>query len=290
MKIKFLFLFVLLPILLTTCMKKNQTKEEFAQEVLSRLMLGKDLSDFYIKPEDSIYTADTNLIKRLRKLAHDSLSLASYKNRKKNEAKYWREKAKKLKIKEKNYELMNVEIDSFIDWGDILNLNMVIYFLPYELHPLVDSTQEHYFVLNVDSLKNGWKIYRISKPTNRLEQAKMPYVPFWGLSVTRFSWTYKHRNSQSFETFKVTIKNTTGHDFKRVKFRLTIYDRKKNEKVFSKIIEINEPIYNGDVAVFEVEELRDFYTGFYVRNKNNFDVDAQIVDAKPRPGYEDLPF
>ena len=142
----------------------------------------------------------------------------------------------------------------------------------------------------------------MTPPTNRAEveklkkekrekEAKEPYRPN-GLYSTSGNWEYKYASPKTFSNFFITLKNTTSYNFKKVKFRVTIY---KNEsfgetEVFSKVIEKTETIYSGDVVRFEIFELRDFYVGINITDKDNFSFRAEIIDAKPRPGYEDLPY
>ena len=116
------------------------------------------------------------------------------------------------------------------------------------------------------------------------ELAKQPYTP-WGLDFTYANWNYEYSSIKSFSDFHVTLKNDTENQFDYIKYSVTIYTSKygKRDEVFSRTFERFEKIYPGDVVRFEIPDLRDYYIGVDISNKDNFSWNATIKDAKPRP-------
>jgi len=183
-------------------------------------------------------------------------------------------------ITSKNSSYLRAEIDTIKSF-DRNTYNLKIFFL-------LDKKENYFVATDIDKMKDGWTIYGIETPTTIDDEKKriesLPYKPF-SLYFTSWNWQYKYASITSFSEFFVTLSNQSGDDFERIKYRVTIYDTKNGNRtqVFSKILERNEKIYNGDVVRFEVNELRDFYVGVDVSNKNNFECNAEVVDAKPRP-------
>jgi len=279
---------------MSSCSQKRETKDQFAKYALNTLTSDKEANDIYIMPVDSILTQDTTLLKWFRNISKDSTDLADYKNRQKEEINEWRKKAIDLNINKSTVEYLRSEIDTVETWYS-KRKDLTVYFL-------IDKKEHFFKLLDVDSLNRKWTAYKIEPPTNKEEQeklerekrereAKEPYKP-WGLYFTSCDWEYKYASPKTFSNFFVTLNNNTSNDFKKVRFKVTIFknDGYPKTKVFSRTIEKNESIYAGDVVRFEIFELRDYYTGVDITNKNNFDWSAEIIDAKPRPGYEDLPY
>ena len=224
----------------------------------------------------------------------DSTDIIEFGAKIEDEINEWKTKAKTTNIESADIEYLRTEFDT-TEIRSWLYSEMKIFFLL--------NKKEYFFELsNVVKTSEGWIFYRITpfmtqeelaeiKRKKREVEAKKPYTPY-GISFTNSNWEYKYASPKTFTNFFVTLKNTTSNDFKRIKFRVTIYknDGYPKTEVFSKIIEKNEPIYSGDVVRFEVFELRDFYTGVNITDKDNFDWNAVLIDAKPRPGYEDVPF
>lgn len=281
-------------VVLNSCTKKRDTKDSLGKYSLNILNSESNANTIYIMPSDSTITKDTTLIKWMR-LLKDSIKYDNYLQMQSGEIKQWREKISKLNPnKNGEIEFLRTELDSVKNWSST-SLNLNVFFLI--------NKKEHFFkLIDVDSLDNKWSAYGINPPTNQAEveqlekeqrkrEANKPYTPY-GLYCSNGNWESKYARPETFSNFFVTIKNTTSNDFKKVKFRVTISKKKlyKKTEVFSKIIEKSESIYAGDVVRFEIYELRDFYVGIKITDKDNFDFDVDIIDAKPRPGYEDLPY
>ena len=103
-----------------------------------------------------------------------------------------------------------------------------------------------------------------------------------GLSFTEGTWEYNHNDIETISKFWVTFKNSTTRELSYIKFRISIYINKnsENKEIFRRTIEKNEKIYSGDILRFEIEELKDFYTGVRVNNENNITWDAVVLEAK----------
>lgn len=280
-------------IFFASCGQKRDTQENFGKFSLDLLLSEKSAQAIYTTPKDSILTNDTILIDWMRSLK-DSIRYAEYLEKQETEIKEWRKMAIDFNLNNKQVEFLRTELDT-IETLFSKRKDLKVYFL-------LDK-KEHFFVLmDVDSLQNKWTAYSIAPPTNKEEQAKIelerrkaaalePYTP-WGIYFTGCNWEYKYARPETFTNFYVTLKNSTSNNFDKVKFRVKIYKNGSYGKteVFSKVIEKSDKIYAGDVVRFEIFELRDFYVGINISNKDNFSWDAELVDAKPRPGYEDLPY
>jgi hypothetical protein len=280
-------------IFLLSCQQKKDTSENFGKYSLDLLLSEKPANDIYLMPKDSLLTKDSLIIIRMRNLK-DTITYNMYLKKQENQIKNWRKKAIDLNLKNRQVEFLRTELDTFETFWTVRK-NLTVFFL-------LDK-KEHYFVLkDVDSLKNEWATYGLSEPTNKEEQEKLElenrkrkalesYTPY-GIYFTSCNWEYKYSRPEKFTNFFVTLKNTTPNTFKKLKFRVKIYKEEKYGKteVFSKIIEKNETVYADDVVRFEVFELRDFYVGINITKKENFSWDAELIDAKPRPDYEDLPY
>lgn len=288
-------LILILGIVLFTisCSQKRDTQENFGKYSLDLLLSEKSAHDIYLMPKDSVFTKDTLLIGWMKSLK-DSTKYASYIEKQENEIKDWKKKAIDLNLKNRQVEFLRTELDT-VKVNSYNRKDLTVYFL-------LDK-KEHFFVLeDVDSLTNNWATYSLSTPTNKEEQKKLelkkrkaaalePYTPY-GINFTGCNWEYKYARPKTFTNFHVTLKNSTSDTFKKLKFRVKIYKGEGYGKteVFSKVIEKNETVYADDVVRFEIFELRDFYVGINITDKDNFSWDAELVDAKPRPGYEDLPY
>lgn len=283
---------------MTSCEQKRDTKENFGKYSLDLLQTENSAQGIYLMPQDSVLTKDTLLIDWMRSLK-DSTKYAEYLDKQESQVKDWRKKAIDLDLKNRQVEFLRTELDTVETlWSKRLwskRKDLTVFFL-------IDK-KEHFFVLrDVDSLNNKWTAYSLSEPTNKEEQEKLelekrkatalePYTPY-GIYFTGCNWKYKYARPETFTNFYVTLKNSTSNTFKKLKFRVKIYKGEGygRTEVFSKVIEKNETVYADDVVRFEIFELRDFYVGINITDKDNFSWDAEIVDAKPRPGYEDLPY
>lgn len=290
---KYLIATLSIAIFLASCGRKRDTQENFGKFSLDLLLSENSAQEIYSMPKDSILTNDTTLINWMRSFK-DSIRYAEYLKKQENEIKEWRKKAIDFNFKNKQIEFLRTELDT-IETINSKRKDLTVYFLI--------EKKEHFFVLiDVDSLKNKWTAYSITPPTNKEEQEKLelekkkavalePYTP-WGIFFMGCNWEYKYSRPETFTNFYVTLKNSTSNNFDKIKFRIKIYKNGTYGKteIFSKIIEKNDRINAGDVLRFEIFELRDFYLGINITNKDNFSWDAELVDAKPRPGYEDLPY
>jgi hypothetical protein len=153
--------------------------------------------------------------------------------------------------------------------------------------------------LEVDSLSKKWITNRITEPTNddiekekRIKEASEPYIPFMGLYIDYAQWSWSDLSPKTFSNFHLTIKNYTSNDFKKLKFSLKVFVKNNSyeSEIFSKTIEMNELLSAGDVIRHEIPDLRNFYAGVNLSDKKNFSWTVKIIDAKPKPGYEDLPY
>lgn len=293
MKTKIILSVILGIMLISSCSHKRDTVDNFGKYALTLLNSESDATSIYIMPSDSILTKDTTLVDWMRSL-NNATEFQNYTEKQIEEIKAWRKKSIELNFHSSNIEYLRTELDSVESWHST-RIDLNVYFLK--------DKKEHFFkLIEVYSLDKKWAAYRVTPPTNQEEvdrlakekrerESKKPYIPY-GLYCSYGNWEYKYARPETFSNFFVTLKNTTSYDFKRVKFRVRIYKNATYEKteVFSKVIEKSESIYAGDVVRFEIFELRDFYVGINITNKNNFSFGVEIVDAKPRPGYEDLPY
>jgi hypothetical protein len=250
------------------------------------------VKSLYASPSDTI-SVDSVALKRLNFWFKDSIKINRFNTKIDDEINEWKSKAKSTNIESADIEFLRTELDT--TRFETPYSEMKVYFLL--------NKKEYFFKLyNVLKTRKGWVFYRITpfmsqeelaeiERKKREEKAKQPYTPY-GINFKSCNWEYKYASPKTFSNFFVTLKNTTSNNFKKIKFRVTIYknDGYPKTEVFSKIIEKNESIYAGDVVRFEVDELRDFYSGVNITDKDNFDWKAVLVDAKPRPGYENMPF
>lgn len=273
----------------------KNTPDGYGAFILDKL-LEKDfeaVKSLYASPSDTI-SVDSISIEKLNFWFKDSLKINAFNTRIDDQINEWKSKANNTNLASADIEYLRTELNTTedIEWP---YSEMKIYFLI--------NKKEYFFELsNVLKTTEGWIFYRITpfmtqeelaevERKKREAEAKIPYTPY-GINFTSCDWEYQYASPKTFTNFFVTLKNTTSNDFKKIKFRVTIYknDGYSKTEVFSKIIDKNETIYAGDVVRFEVYELRDFYTGVNIADEDNFDWSAVLVDAKPRPGYEDLPF
>ena len=273
----------------------KNTPDGFGAYVLDKLKSQEYnvVKSLYASPSDTSYV-DSVAIEKLEFWFQDSSDIKEFSTKIDNEINEWKAKANAVKLESADIEFLRTELDTTQSYSWPYS-EMKIYFLL--------NKKEYFFELkNVLKTTEGWVFYRITpfmtqeelaeiKRKEREAEAKKPYTPY-GIYFTSGNWEYQYASPKTFTNFFVTLKNTTSNDFKKIKFRVTIYknDGYPKTEVFSRIIEKNEPIYSGDVVKFEVYELRDFYTGVNITNKDNFDWNAELVDAKPRPGYEDVPY
>jgi hypothetical protein len=275
---------------MTSCSEKRETESQFGKYALDKLISKSDAYDIYIMPKDSIFTHDTLLISWFKELQKYPVDKENYIKRQNEEINAWRKKAIILNLKKSNVEYLRTVLDTVDSQKDL-----TIFFL-------IDKEEYFFKLIDVDSLNTKWVAFKIELPTNKEEQAKLelekrkkeakePYQP-WGLDFASCNWEYKNAAPKKFSNFFVTLKNSTSNNFKRVRFKVTIFDNREFPKteIFSKTIEMNKPVYSGDLIRIEIIELRNFYTGFNIKDEKNFDWNAEVIDAKPKPGFEDLPY
>ena len=271
---------------------KNETPLEFAQTLFQSVKN----NDFELAKKILIESNDSNFVTSVKMKKGISKNLGTDSLRQK----YF------TYVKERFDEAFSKGQESGIDWSksefqrfefqeeydekdSISRLeNSIIYF---------SCNSRDYKLKFRKTMKIGskWKNFKIYAPIDILKEeeeeikkkeelAKQPYTP-WELSFTSCNWNYKYSNIKSFSDFHVTLKNGTEDNFEYVKYSVTIYKLKNGYKdeVFSRTFERHEKIYAGDVIRFEIQDLRDYYIGIDVSNKDNFDWDAVIKDAKPRP-------
>lgn len=236
------------------------------------------VQSLFLSEKDKERVTDTLLNDFFKNVITDKEFEKKYFERQEKEIKEWYKIAIEKGITPKNSSYLRTEIDT-IKSSERIAYNFKIFFL-------LNKKENYFLVTNIDKMKDGWTIYGIESPTtiedekNRLEN--LPYIPY-SVYFTTWNWHYEYATITSFSDFFLTLANYSGYDFDRIKYRIEIHDEKNNTKVFSRILERNEKIYNEDVVRFEVKELRDFYVGVDVSNKNNFWCNVKIVDAKPRP-------
>jgi hypothetical protein len=268
--------------LLYGCSQDMKNPDNFSEYLFKNLVNQntEEVQNLYLSEKDKDRVTDTLLNGFFNVTLNDSNYKKEYLVRQEKEIKEWYKIAIDKGITSRNVSYLRTEFDT-IESKERTSYNLKIFFL-------LNKKENYFLVSDIDKMKDGWTIYGIEPPTTIEEEKKrienLPYKPF-GLYFTSWNWLTKSTSITSFSEFFVTLSNATGNDFERIKYRVSIYVTKNGnrEEVFSKILERNEKIYNGDVVRFEVYELRDFYAGVNVSNKNNFECIAEIIDAKPRP-------
>lgn len=268
----------------TSCQNEKDTKDKFARYSLSLLNSDEPIEDIYLMPKDSISIHDTTILVSLRRL-NDKHELSKYIKQQNYEIKAWRDISQKLNFKNSKIEFLRTEIDTVESFNYYSKkTNLTVYFL--------SNKKEYFFKLkDVDSLKGKWTAREISEPISREDFALTPYTPI-DIYFDDYTWTYHTNSPFTFTNFHLKISNNTPNNFKRLKFRLTIRNGLFGEKLFSKIITINEPISHKDYFPIEIYELCNFYIGTNIACNpcENINITTELIDAKPRPGFEDLPF
>lgn len=273
---------IFLIVLLYGCSKDMKNPENFSEYLFNNLVNLKteNVQSLYLSEKDKERVTDTLLNGFFNNVITDGDYKKEYIERQEKEIKEWYKIAIDKGITSKNASYLRTEIDT-IESGESSSYNLKIFFL-------LNKKENYFLATDIYKMKDGWTIYGIEPPTTIEDEKKLlenlPYKPF-GLYFKGWNWQYNYASITSFSEFFVTLSNQTGNDFEKIKYRVTIYDTKNGNRiqVFSKILERNEKIYHGDIVRFEINELRDFYVGVDVSNKNNFECDAEIVDAKPRP-------
>lgn len=274
--------FILLMAFLVGCSTDMKNTDIFSEYMFENLVNQntEKVQRLYLSEKDKDRVTDTLLNEFFKNSLTDKEFNKEYLERQDKEIKEWYKVAIDKGITSKNTTYLRTEIDT-IESYERKTFNLKIFFL-------LDKKENYFIAADIDKMKDSWTIYGLEPPTTIEEEKKrlenLPYKPF-GLYFASWNWQYKYASITSFSDFYVTLSNQSGNDFERIKYRVTIYDTKHGNRsqVFSKILERNEKIYNGDVVRFEVQELRNFYVGIDVSNKNNFECKAEIVDAKPRP-------
>jgi hypothetical protein len=103
------------------------------------------------------------------------------------------------------------------------------------------------------------------------------YIPK-GLSIPRSAFEWGNGDLHKFSRFQITLSNKTRESFKMVKYKLVIYNNRK-EEVFLKSIEYNGVIKAGEVIQIPVNELSGFNMGYDIRNENNWGWGVKIENA-----------
>lgn len=277
-KLNYIFLIAFL----SGCTRDMKNADKFSEYLFENLVNQntEKVKSLYLSEKDKGRVTDTLLNEFFNNAIIDEKFKKEYSERQDKEIKEWYKIAIDKGITTKNTTYLRAEIDT-IESAERNTYNLKIFFL-------LNKKENYFLATDIDKMKNGWTIFGI-EPTTTIEDEKkrienLPYEPY-GLYFNSWNWEYKYASINTFSKFFVTLSNQSGNDFERIKYRVTIYDTKKGNKtqIFSKIFERNEKIYNGDVVRFEVYDLRNFYVGIDVSNKNNFKCDAEIVDAKPRP-------
>jgi hypothetical protein len=266
--------------LLYGCTKDLKNPDNFSEHLFENLVNQntEKVQSLYLSEKDKERIVDTFLNGFFKNTITDKEFKKKYLERQEKEIKEWYKIAIDKGITTKNSSYLRTEIDT------IKSYNLKIFFL-------LDKKENYFRATGIDKMKDGWTFFKIETPTTIEDEKKridnLPYKPF-GLDFTSWNWQYKYASITSFSEYFVTLSNQSDNDFERIKYRVTIYDKKDGGRtqVFSKILERNEKIYNGDIVRFEVNELRDFYVGVDVSNKNNFECNAEVLDAKPRPTNE----
>lgn len=275
-------IYIFLIAFLYGCTKDMKNTDNFSEYLFDNLVNQntEKIQGLYLSEKDKGRVTDTLLNGFFNNVITDNELKKEYLERQNKEIKEWYKIAIDKGITSKNSTYLRTEVDT-IESSEGNTFNLKIFFL-------LDKKENYFLATDIDKMKDGWTIYGIEPPTTIEDENKrienLPYKPL-GLYFTSWNWQYKYASITTFSEFFVTLSNQSGNDFERIKYRVTIYDTKNGYRtqVFSKILERNEKIYSGDVVRFEVNELRDFYVGVDVSNKNNFECNAEIIDAKPRP-------
>jgi hypothetical protein len=294
MKMKNLLFITVLSILIISCETsvKNETPLEFSQTLFKSLQNNDfELAQkLLIQPGDSILLENERMKNQFRNnLGTDSLrkEYIDYVKEKFDKA---YKKGEEIGIVWNKTKFQRFEFEEdFRERDSIDYLSKSIIFFTY------NSRDYKLKFRKTIKISNQWKGFKLYSPIDiqkeedeerkrKEELAKKPYTPY-GLGFTYANWNYKYKSIKSFSDFQVTLKNETENDFEYVKYSVTIYKYKNGykEEMFSRTYERNEKLYSGNVVRFEVTDLRDFYLGVDISNENNFDWNAEIIDAKPRP-------
>jgi hypothetical protein len=281
-------IFFLLLSSIFSCTQKIETIDQFGKYAFDKLLSEDDVMDLFFHISDSSYITDQyqrDIIESYKDTIEYNKDLQGFKY----SVDDWREQAKKMNISKSNVKYLRSE-KVIHDYGDDARPDVLIVYFLFE-------DKEHFFKLYVPlKLKNKWVVLLLSPPTNeelayeeRLSEASAPNTPY-DIKFSDVSWEYRYSDPRTFSKFFLTVENQTDYDYKRLKFKLTIYDSKEEPRnvIFSKTIEKKEMLSSGDVVRFEIYELRDFFVDVNLNKKHSFGWSAKLIDAKPRPGYEDL--
>jgi hypothetical protein len=272
-----------------------KSKEDFAKYALYKLISDKDANDIYKIPKHTVqekkeFTSGIDF----SSLNYNPLTDPVVNERKRRkEINEWREKSKAINLNKSNVKYIKTESEENKKYLSTIT-NLVVYFQVNEV--------EYYFkLIDVDTVSGRWVASSITTPTNKGEQdeiekqrrvieSKKNYKPK-GLEITYYNWSYKD-NPKTFSEFYVTIKNSTPYDFKKISFKLVIVSSNQNPKIdiFNRTIEEYIQIYAGDAVRIKINELNNYYTGVDISNEKNFKIYTFLLDAKPNPEYEDLPY
>lgn len=285
-----IYLLLCLSMLAISCGKKQTARDEFGESVLLTLLSKKQQIE-YLFPlaSDSSITDNWQMKLFIRERADTQNTFYHY-YYKPIEIENWNRKANSLKMTKRNITFLRTEFDStsqFYPDGPHLR----VYFL-------INKVEYSFYLLNVDSLPNRWIALGISEPMNqsdfdefsrkkRKELEMKPFVPE-GLEINYANWQIASNEPEIFKHFYVRVENHTAYTFKRITFTVQINQNHPSQTSFNKTIVEKLTLYPGDVIRIEVDELRNFWAGYNVLNRDNWGWYGYIVDAKPRPGYEDV--
>tara|TARA_B100000508_G_scaffold137709_1_gene132715 strand:- start:23048 stop:23887 length:840 start_codon:yes stop_codon:yes gene_type:complete len=122
-----------------------------------------------------------------------------------------------------------------------------------------------------------------------------PHVPEESVIFKRLSWQTDILRT-SFNSGQIMIQNNDSIDYSFLRFRLKIGEpdfyinipKFKNLK-FNQTIEISQKVRAGDLVLVDIPELKDYWYEIEI-NKTNVLWEAELLEALPRPEYEECTF
>lgn len=279
-------LLVILTCWLSSCISdKHETPEETAKLILNSLKENdiEKLSQLMIVESDSLTTSPV-FRKELHRFFTDTSDVNEYVTEFKDTFKEVIEEGKKVGINWTDVEFKKFDFE-LTEPKD--NKKFGVAEVKGKIVFISNKREFHIRVEKIFKMDAVWKNVVLFKPVDivayREKLEAEPYQPI-GLTFTRCDWEWNYTHDKSFKRFYVTIKNGSSENFDYVKYRITIHVvGSPSTEVFSKTMELNEKILSGDVLRFEIIPLRDFYVGKDLTIKANFDWEADVLDAKPRP-------
>jgi hypothetical protein len=278
--------FISVAMLVVSCDSlKNDTPEETAEYILESLQDNdvRRIKELLVNEKDSLRASNEGLRGEIHKLYSDTSESNGYQRRYLDEFQKTYEKGEEIGVNWSNVDFLRFDFE--VKTSD---KNEQPESIRGKIIFKSNNTEFQLKVSNILKFTDGWKNVKFGRLVDILkykkEVAETPYKPY-GLAFTSCNWEYKYMSTNTFSNFFVTFKNGTEDNFDNLKFKVTISTRKYglNTEVFSRTIQQNQNIYAGDVLRFEVLELRDFYVGVNIADKNNFYWNAEVVDARPHP-------